>query len=182
MGAALIILAELERYALMPKFESTGSHKFAWFFLAALIVAADQLTKAWIVADFPLGQGKVIADFFNLVHVHNYGAAFSFLSDAGGWQRWFFTVLSSIVSVVIVVWIVRLPRQRWLESLALALILGGALGNLYDRALLGYVVDFLDFHWSGRHFPAFNVADSGITVGAFLLILDTFVSNQDLKN
>ncbi|MFQ3345728.1 MAG: signal peptidase II [Porticoccaceae bacterium] len=166
----------------MPKSESTGSYRFAWFFLTALIVVADQLTKAWIVTDFSYGQGRVITDFFNLVHVHNYGAAFSFLSDAGGWQRWFFTILSSVVSVVIVVWITRLPRQRWLESLALALILGGALGNLYDRVFLGYVVDFLDFHWSGRHFPAFNVADSGITVGAFLLILDTFISDQDSKN
>ena len=166
----------------MPKSESTGAYKLAWFFLTALILVADQLTKTWIVTDFSYGQGRVITDLFNLVHVHNYGAAFSFLSDAGGWQRWFFTILSSIVSVVIVVCITRLPRQRWLESLALALILGGALGNLYDRVFLGYVIDFLDFHWSGRHFPAFNVADSGITVGAFLLILDTFISDKDSKN
>ena len=150
--------------------------------LAALIVAADQLTKAWIVADFPYGQGEVITDFFNLVHVHNYGAAFSFLSDAGGWQRWFFSILSSVVSAVIAVWIFRLPKAKWIESLALALILGGALGNLYDRVALGYVVDFLDFHWSGWHFPAFNVADSAITIGAVLLILDMFLTHQDSKS
>ena len=182
MVAALIISVALEKLDLMPKSESIMPYRLIWFMLAALIVAADQLTKAWIVADFPYGQGEVITDFFNLVHVHNYGAAFSFLSDAGGWQRWFFTALSSIVSVIIIVWMTRLSRQRWLESLALALILGGALGNLYDRAFLGYVIDFLDFHWSGSHFPAFNVADSGITVGAFLLILDTFVSDQDSKS
>jgi signal peptidase II len=111
--------------------------------------------------------------------VHNYGAAFSFLSDAGGWQRYGLSVLAAIVSVIIVVWISRQPVQRWLESLALALILGGALGNLYDRVTLGYVVDFLDFHWSGHHFPAFNVADSGISVGAVLLIIDVFINRDD---
>ena len=113
------------------------------------------------------------------MYVRNYGAAFSFLSDAGGWQRWFFAVLSTAVSAVITVWIFRLPKSKWIESLALALILGGALGNLYDRVMLGYVVDFLDFHWSGWHFPAFNIADSGISVGAILLILDMFLTNHD---
>ena len=103
------------------------------------------------------------------------------MSDAGGWQRWFFAALSAVVSAVIVVWISRLPKTRWIESLALALILGGALGNLYDRLVLGYVVDFLDFHWSGTHFPAFNVADSGITMGAVLLILDMFITDQDTQ-
>jgi len=116
------------------------------------------------------------------VYVRNYGAAFSFLSDAGGWQRWFFAILSTVVSAVIAVWIFRLPKVKWIESLALALILGGALGNLYDRVILGYVIDFLDFHWSGWHFPAFNIADSGITVGAILLILDMFLTNQDSKS
>ena len=166
----------------MPKSESIMPYRLIWFMLAALIVAADQLTKAWIVADFPYGQGEVITAFFNLVHVHNYGAAFSFLSVAGGWQRWFFSILSSVVSAVIAVWIFRLPKAKWIESLALALILGGALGNLYDRVALGYVVDFLDFHWSGWHFPAFNVADSAITIGAVLLILDMFLTHQDSKS
>jgi signal peptidase II len=104
--------------------------------------------------------------------VHNFGAAFSFLNNEGGWQRWGFTVFAAIVSLVILVWIARLSTQQKLEGVALALILGGALGNLYDRVTLGYVVDFLDFHWSGWHFPAFNIADSGICLGAFILILE----------
>ena len=113
------------------------------------------------------------------MRAHNYGAAFSFLSDAGGWQRYGFSILAAVVSAVIAVWLARQPAQRWFESLALALILGGALGNLYDRVTLGYVVDFLDFHWSGHHFPAFNVADSGISVGAALLIIDAFINKED---
>jgi signal peptidase II len=101
------------------------------------------------------------------------------LSDAGGWQRWGFSLLAAVISAMIIVWIARLPVQRKLEGLALALILGGALGNLYDRLTLGYVVDFLDFHWSGKHFPAFNVADAGISVGAAILIFDTLVNSPD---
>jgi signal peptidase II len=121
----------------------------------------------------------LITSFFNLVRAHNYWAAFSFLSDAGGWQRYGFSILAAVVSAVIAVWLARQPAQRWFESLGLALILGGALGNLYDRVTLGYVVDFLDFHWSGHHFPAFNVADSGISVGAALLIIDAFINKED---
>jgi signal peptidase II len=150
-----------------------------WFSVAALILIADQVTKSWIDSEFFLGQSEIVTSFFNLVRVHNYGAAFSFLSDAGGWQRWFLASLSSVISVVLVIWLIKLPRSKWIEGLALALILGGALGNLYDRVILGYVVDFLDFHWSGSHFPAFNVADSGITAGAILLVLDIFSSQQD---
>ena len=113
-----------------------------------------------------------VNSFFNLVRAHNEGAAFSFLSDAGGWQRWFLRMYPVVVSAVIVVWLTRLPRSACLRVLALSLILGGALGNLYDRLTLGYVVDFLDFHWSGWHFAAFNVADMGISVGAGLIIVD----------
>ena len=116
------------------------------------------------------------------MRAHNYGAAFSFLSDAGGWQRYGFSILAAGVSAVIAVWLARQPTDRWFESLALALILGGALGNLYDRVTLGYVVDFLDFHWSGHHFPAFNVADSGISVGAVMLIIDGFINSDREKN
>ena len=123
-----------------------------------------------------------LRSFFNLVRAHNYGAAFSFLSDAGGWQRWGFSLLATVISGVIIVWIARLPVQRKLEGLALALILGGALGNLYDRLTLGYVVDFLDFHWSGKHFPAFNVADAGISVGAAILIFDTLINGPDAES
>ena len=190
MDVALAIFLGKEKFVPMPDSKESPSAvktdkrevSLGWWYLIALIVLVlDQLTKTWVIAEFYLGQREIITSFFNLVHVHNYGAAFSFLSDAGGWQRWFFAALSAVVSAVIVVWISRLPKTRWIESLALALILGGALGNLYDRLVLGYVVDFLDFHWSGSHFPAFNVADSGITTGAVLLILDMFITDQDTQ-
>ena len=181
MDVALAIFLGKEKFAPMPdskespsavKTDKRGVSLIWWYLIALIVLVLDQLTKTWVIAEFYLGQREIITSFFNLVHVHNYGAAFSFLSDAGGWQRWFFAALSAVVSAVIVVWI---------EGLALALILGGALGNLYDRLVLGYVVDFLDFHWSGSHFPAFNVADSGITMGAVLLILDMFITDQDTQ-
>lgn len=190
MDVALAIFLGKEKFVPMPDSKESPSAvktdkrevSLGWWYLIALIVLVlDQLTKTWVIAEFYLGQREIITSFFNLVHVHNYGAAFSFLSDAGGWQRWFFAALSAVVSTFIVVWISRLPKTRWIEGLALALILGGALGNLYDRLVLGYVVDFLDFHWSGSHFPAFNVADSGITMGAVLLILDMFITDQDTQ-
>ena len=190
MDVALAIFLGKEKFVPMPDSKESPSAvktdkrevSLGWWYLIALIVLVlDQLTKTWVIAEFYLGQREIITSFFNLVHVHNYGAAFSFLSDAGGWQRWFFAALSAVVSAVIIVWISRLPKTRWIEGLALALILGGALGNLYDRLVLGYVVDFLDFHWSGSHFPAFNVADSGITMGAVLLILDMFITDQDTQ-
>ena len=146
-----------------------------WYAIALIVLIADQLTKAWIVGAFGYGESTFITAFFNLVRAHNYGAAFSFLSDAGGWQRYGLSILSAAVSAAIAVWLARQPLDRWMESAALALILGGALGNLYDRVALGYVVDFLDFHWSGRHFPAFNVADAAISVGAVLLLVDAFI-------
>ena len=152
--------------------DKSGSYSLRWFAIAATVLLLDQITKLWIMTDFVLGDSRYISSFFNLVRAHNEGAAFSFLSDAGGWQRWFFTFLSSVISVVIVVWLTRLPRQKIIEAIALSLILGGALGNLYDRVTLGYVVDFLDFHWAGWHFAAFNVADMAISVGAVLIIID----------
>ena len=160
----------------MPRLQPTT---LFWFAVAATVLLSDQYSKLWIMERYAYGEGELFTGFFNLVRAHNYGAAFSFLSDAGGWQRWAFSLLAAVISVVIAVWIARLPVQRKLEGLALALILGGALGNLYDRLTLGYVVDFLDFHWSGRHFPAFNIADSGISVGAALLILDGFINKPD---
>lgn len=156
----------------MPDNRGSYGYSLRWFAIAATVLLLDQLTKLWIMGDFVLGDSRYISSFFNLVRAHNEGAAFSFLSDAGGWQRWFFTFLSSVISVVIVVWLTRLPRQKIIEAIALSLILGGALGNLYDRVTLGYVVDFLDFHWAGWHFAAFNVADMAISVGAGLIIID----------
>lgn len=167
----------------MPSGIKIGRQTWLWFALALLVLVADQLTKNLIVAQFSYGSSETITSFFNLVRVHNYGAAFSFLDNEGGWQRWGFSIFATIISLVILVWITRLTPQQKLEGCALALILGGALGNLYDRITLGYVVDFLDFHWSGMHFPAFNIADSGISVGAVLIILDSFLNkspnNQD---
>ena len=141
----------------------------AWLALAAAVVVLDQLSKWSITHALAYGSGIEITSFFNLVHVHNKGAAFSFLSDASGWQRGFFIA----VALVAIVWVVHLLRRhsgQTLFCLALGLILGGAIGNLIDRVWIGAVVDFLDFHAAGHHFPAFNVADSAITCGAALMI------------
>ena len=145
-----------------------------WLGLAMLIVAADQYTKSLIVTAFQLGEGVSVTAFFNLVRVHNLGAAFSFLADAGGWQRGFFTALG-VVASAIMTWLLFRHAGQTLFSLALALVLGGAVGNVIDRIVYGYVVDFLDFYWGSAHFPAFNLADSAITAGAACLILDEFL-------
>lgn len=144
-----------------------------WLGLAALIIILDQISKLAISSHFVYNEILYVTDFFNLVLAHNQGAAFSFLNDAGGWQRWFFSAIAVVASVWIVFLLRQHPQQK-LFCLALALILGGALGNLIDRIAYGYVVDFLDFHWQLRHFPAFNIADSAISVGAVLLVLDSF--------
>jgi signal peptidase II len=146
-----------------------------WLAIAAVIALADHASKSVISANFRIGEAREITDFFNLVLAHNRGAAFSFLSDAGGWQRMLFIVIAVLATAVIVAMLVRHSGER-LFSAGLALILGGALGNLWDRIALGYVVDFLDFHAFGWHFWAFNLADSAITVGAGLLILDALRS------
>jgi len=137
-------------------------------------VLADRLTKLWVLETFALGERLSVTGFFNLVLVFNKGAAFSFLAGASGWQTPVFAAISSIAAVVITVLILRNAGNRMLCA-ALGLILGGALGNLWDRLLWGHVVDFLDFHAAGWHWPAFNVADSAITIGAGLLILESFV-------
>lgn len=144
--------------------------------LSCLLFFLDQLSKQWISSTLEYGQPHVFTHFFNFTLLHNTGAAFSLLHDAGGWQRWFFAVIASVVSIVIIVWMARLALQlsrekRW-EILGLALILGGALGNLYDRILLGYVVDFIVVHYKQYYWPAFNVADMSVSVGAGVLILD----------
>ncbi|HET7832690.1 MAG TPA: signal peptidase II [Gallionella sp.] len=144
-----------------------------WLWLSALVIILDQLSKAWITSHFVYGESLSIVGVFNLVLAHNTGAAFSFLHDAGGIQRWLFSAIAIVASG----WIVLLLRKhsmRLLFALGLSLILGGALGNLIDRLAYGYVVDFLLFHWDEHYFPAFNLADSAITCGAFLLILDSF--------
>lgn len=145
-----------------------------WLSLAALVLLADQATKWLVLQAMPLGEVIPITGFFNLVHVRNPGAAFSFLADAGGWQRWLFAVFAIGVSALLIFMMRRAPGQR-LFCFAAALVIGGAIGNLIDRLVFGEVIDFLDFHWQGWHWPAFNIADSGITVGAFLIIADEFL-------
>ncbi len=149
-----------------------------WLGLAFILLLADQFTKVLIVGHYQLGDSTPVTSFFNIVRVHNTGAAFSFLASAGGWQRWFFTALG-IAAAGFIIWMLRAHSSQRLFSFALACILGGAIGNVIDRLVHGYVVDFLDFHWPflagifpGGHFPAFNIADAAITVGATALILD----------
>ena len=152
-----------------------GRSGLRWLWVALLILVLDQLTK-WLATE-QLSYGEQIAiipSFFNITLLHNTGAAFSFLSDAGGWQRWFFTVIAVGVSIGITVWLSRLQSsQRWL-TIALVLILGGAVGNLWDRVYLGYVVDFIQVYYQQWYWPAFNIADSAITIGATMLFIDAF--------
>jgi len=148
-----------------------------WLLLSAVVVGLDLWTKALAEQHLVLYRPVEVLSFFNFTLAYNSGAAFSFLADAGGWQRWFFSMVALVASIVIVGWLLKLRGER-MVALGLALILGGALGNLWDRLTLGHVVDFLDFHWAGYHFPAFNIADSAITVGAVLLILDMFIARK----
>ena len=149
-----------------------------WLGIAAAILLFDQFTKLLVISRFELGDSQAVTSYFNLVRVHNSGAAFSFLSTASGWQRWFFTAIG-VGAAVFIIWLLRSHPSQKLFCFALALVLGGAVGNVIDRLLWGHVIDFLDFHWDWLaplfyqgHFPAFNVADSAITLGAACLILD----------
>ncbi len=148
-----------------------NSGLWQWLGLAFILLLADQFTKILILGYYRLGDSTYVTSFFNVVRVHNTGAAFSFLADASGWQRWFFTGLG-VVAAAVIIWMLKSHPGQKLFSFAMACILGGAIGNVIDRLAYGYVVDFLDFHWRGMHFPAFNVADSAISVGAVCLILD----------
>ena len=163
----------------MVRKSSSGAGKvLQWLGLSLIILIADQFTKVLVIGYYQLGASTEVTSFFNLVRAHNSGAAFSFLSDASGWQRWFFSVIG-LLAAVLLVWLLKSHAGQKLFSFALACILGGAVGNVIDRLVYGYVIDFLDFHWrwlapvfSGGHFPAFNIADSAITIGATCLILD----------
>lgn len=153
-------------------FKSTAtSGLLPWLALAFIVLIVDQFTKVLILGYYQLGDSTVVTGFFNVVRVHNTGAAFSFLAGAGGWQRWFFTGIG-VAAAAVILWLLKSHAGQKLFAFAMACILGGAVGNVIDRLLYGYVVDFLDFHWRGWHFPAFNVADSAITLGATCLILD----------
>jgi signal peptidase II len=142
-----------------------------WLGVSAAVVVADLATKAWVSRALAYGDTVEVTPFFNLVLTHNPGAAFSFLAGAGGWQRWFFTAVAIVISIVLVA-MLRKPHRDRLVPAALALVLGGAVGNLWDRLTLGHVVDFVQLHAAGYYWPAFNVADSAITVGVVLLVWD----------
>lgn len=146
--------------------------KYLWLSLA--IIIADQISKTVMVNWLDLYETVPVLPFFNLTLAHNSGAAFSFLAGAGGWQRWFFVVLAAVISVVLIIWMRRLAPTAKLEAISLALIIGGAIGNVIDRLVYGYVIDFLDVYAGSYHWPAFNIADSAICVGAVLLIIDSF--------
>ena len=153
-----------------------------WVLLALVCFLADQATKIWVLRVFEYREVLEVLPVFNLTLVYNHGAAFSMLSDAGGWQRWLFTGFALVASIIILGWLRRTSKQLRTFCISLSLILGGALGNLYDRVMYGYVVDFLDFHWAGAHFPAFNIADSAIVLGAILMLWYSFFIEPKLES
>lgn len=155
-----------------------GAYALPWLVLSLVLVVLDQYTKSLATSGLEYGQPERVFSWFNLTLQHNSGAAFSFLQDAGGWQRYFFSAMASVISVALVIWLFMLPRGQWLLALSLALILGGALGNLWDRVALGYVVDFISVHYQNKYFPAFNLADSAISVGAVGMLLDSFLHRE----
>ena len=142
--------------------------------ITGLVIVLDQVSKWWMISWLSLYETVAIMPYFNLTMAHNHGAAFSFLAQAGGWQRWLFIGLAVIISVVLLVWLAKLKPTAKLEAVSLSLILGGAIGNVMDRIYYGYVIDFLDVYVGTSHWPAFNIADSAICIGAVLLILDSF--------
>jgi signal peptidase II len=152
-----------------------------WLGLAVLVVALDQWTKMLAVAHLDYARPVPLLPVLNITLHYNTGAAFSFLSGAGGWQRWFFSAIAIVASVAICVWLARLHRGETMLALSLSLILGGALGNLWDRLALGYVVDFISVHYRDWYFPTFNAADSAVTVGAGLMILDAIIQTRRMK-
>ncbi|MFT5708460.1 MAG: signal peptidase II [Oceanospirillaceae bacterium] len=173
----------------MQQTATKATRSLIWLWLAGLVLALDRLSK--VVAQDNLiyaDANPIIPGFFDLTLLYNKGAAFGFLADAGGWQQWLFAILAIVMSVILTIWIKRTPREIWWLNAGLALILGGALGNLYDRIMLGKVVDFLSFHFGSYSFPTFNLADIGISCGAFLLIVDMLffekkrLAQQDKEN
>lgn len=145
-----------------------------WLILSAFVILLDQATKIWVTWEMELFESIPVISYLNITLLHNTGAAFSFLADAGGWQRWFFILLGAGVGVFILLWLRKLPEDQGpMLPLSLSMILGGALGNVIDRAVYGYVVDFIDVYYGSWHWPAFNVADTAIVIGAGLFILDS---------
>ncbi len=161
---------------MLKLFTQTG-WRFLW--LSLLVLVADQYTKSLILENIGLYQAIQILPFFNLTHVYNYGAAFSFLHDAGGWQRWFLTVIAFLVSGLVLWWLKQTSKEQIILPVAFSLIIGGAIGNAYDRLVHGYVIDFLVLYYQNWYWPAFNVADSAICLGAVLLIVDMFKNKEE---
>jgi signal peptidase II len=164
-----------------PQPVASRINSLPWYALAILLLIADQASKALAVADLSYAVPVRVFAWFNLTLHYNDGAAFSFLSGAGGWQRWFFAALAIGVSAAIALWLYRLERRQWPLALGLALVLSGALGNLIDRLRLGYVVDFISVHYRDWYFPTFNIADAAISVGAAVIILDSLFSPQSVQ-
>ncbi|MAG75681.1 MAG: signal peptidase II [Colwelliaceae bacterium] len=150
-----------------------------WLWLTLLFLVVDQVTKHWVTGTFDLYESVAIMPYFNLTYVHNEGAAFSFLADQGGWQRWLFAAIATAACVLFTYWMAKTPASNKVLGVGFALMLSGAMGNLIDRVLLGYVIDFLDFYIGNSHWPAFNIADSVIFVGAALMIYDSFTSDSE---
>jgi signal peptidase II len=170
------MLMVMEKFATMLNlFKNTGL-RFTWISIIAVIL--DQWSKQAVVQSMALYESIEIVPFFNFTYVHNYGAAFSILYDAGGWQRYFLSAIALGVSGLIVWWLKSTTRDQILLPVAFSFILGGALGNVYDRVMHGYVIDFLDFYYGTSHWPAFNIADSAIFLGAVLLIIDMFINKE----
>jgi len=153
-----------------------------WLPIAAFVIVLDQVTKIWVQRTFEYAESVTLLPVLNFTLRYNTGAAFSFLADASGWQRWFFSGLAVIVAVAIIVWLRRLDgRAQARLALSLSLIMAGALGNVIDRLYLGHVVDFIHVHWGDAHFPAFNIADSAITIGAILMLIDAYLDGKREK-
>jgi signal peptidase II len=152
--------------------------KWPWFMVTIGIIVIDQLTKLWALNALTLYQPKVLSPVLNLTLAYNTGAAFSFLSTSGVWHQWFFIVFAVVMSLILSIWLLKTPIKQTLQSCALSFILGGALGNLIDRFLHGHVIDFLDFHYKHHHWPVFNLADSAICIGAFLLVFELFKADK----
>ncbi len=159
-----------------------GIKVYRWLALTLLVLILDQISKQIVMQQMTFRQSIEVMPFFNFFYVHNYGAAFSFLSDQPGWQRWFLSVTTTAISLGILYWLSRLKASQKLLIIALTLVLGGALGNLYDRLMYGYVVDFIDWYVGSYHWPAFNIADAAICLGAVLLIIDTIVNPDEKKS
>jgi len=152
----------------------------SWLWISMIIVILDRLSKSWIIEHLSLGQSIKVFPFFNIIYTYNRGAAFSFLNEAGGWQAWLFVIIAIGVSIFIIFWLFRLTKKQTLGKLSLALILGGTIGNLYDRIMYKHVIDFLDFYISSWHYPVFNVADSAICIGAIILIIELIWKRKTL--